>query len=400
MRQDTTGTPLRRLPRWRAGRGAALAAVVVLVAASRLQAQDSRAGLLEAEQARKSTQLHPYRPDALERYLLTADSTIQLITHGTVYPFIGKAFDGGGLTIGPGLRGRAGRDGRFDVHAGWSVKNYKTVDATLALPTFASGRLGVLLRANWLDAPDVPLYARGNDSPDVRSGYAYRSTTLGVDLRFQATRSFALGTGLDAIDTDAAPEPGTFESAASPRYRRARAYAEFDTRTSPGYTRRGALYRAEWSDYAQTNGGTYSFRRADLEARQFVPLFRETSIVALRALASTTTVGAGDQVPYFLMPDLGGSTTLRGYSSWRFRDRSRLLLSGEYRWTAGSFVDMSVFMDAGKVAPRAGDLGSAVFKKSYGVGLSIHTAASTVARIEVARTAEGTAVLLSLGPSF
>ena len=52
------------------------------------------------------------------------------------------------------------------------------------------------------------------------------------------------------------------------------------------------------------------------------------------------------------MPDLGGSHTLRGYPTWRFRDRNRLLLTGEYRWTAGPFVDMALFLDAGKVAPR------------------------------------------------
>ena len=52
------------------------------------------------------------------------------------------------------------------------------------------------------------------------------------------------------------------------------------------------------------------------------------------------------------MPELGGSHTLRGYSSWRFRDRNRLLLTGEYRWTAGPFVDMALFVDAGKVAAR------------------------------------------------
>ena len=43
---------------------------------------------------------------------------------------------------------------------------------------------------------------------------------------------------------------------------------------------------------------------------------------------------------------------LRGYPSWRFRDRNRLLLTGEYRWTAGQFVDMALFVDAGKVAAR------------------------------------------------
>jgi hemolysin activation/secretion protein len=105
-------------------------------------------------------------------------------------------------------------------------------------------------------------------------------------------------------------------------------------------------------------------------------------------------------VPYFLMPDLGGSHTLRGYPAWRFRDRNRVLLTGEYRWTAGPFVDMALFLDAGKVAPRARDLDLRGFTKTYGLGMSLHTPLSTVTRIEVARTPEGTSLVFSFSPSF
>jgi hypothetical protein len=39
-------------------------------------------------------------------------------------------------------------------------------------------------------------------------------------------------------------------------------------------------------------------------------------------------------------------------------------------------------------------------KTSHGLGLSIHTARTTVARIEVARSSEGTMLTLSFSPSF
>jgi len=90
-------------------------------------------------------------------------------------------------------------------------------------------------------------------------------------------------------------------------------------------------------------------------------------VIALRALASTTETDAGQTVPYFLMPSLGGSSELRGYPTWRFRDRNRILFTGEYRWTAGQFVDMAVFFDAGKVAARRTDLDQEVpMPESYG----------------------------------
>ena len=85
---------------------------------------------------------------------------------------------------------------------------------------------------------------------------------------------------------------------------------------------------------------------------------------------------------------------------WRFRDRNRLLLTGEYRWTAGPFVDMAVFVDAGKVAARRSDLDLRNLKTSHGIGFSLHTPSQTIARIELARSHEGTTLSLSFSPSF
>ena len=131
-----------------------------------------------------------------------------------------------------------------------------------------------------------------------------------------------------------------------------------------------------------------------------MPILRENSVLAFRALASTTNTAEGEHVPVVLLPDLGGSHTLRGYPSWRFRDRSRMALTGEYRWKAGHFLDMALFMDAGQVAPRLADLDLSKFRKTYGLGMTFHTPASTVMRIEVARTDEGTALVFAFSPSF
>ena len=85
---------------------------------------------------------------------------------------------------------------------------------------------------------------------------------------------------------------------------------------------------------------------------------------------------------------------------WRFRDRNRLLLTGEYRWTAGPFVDMALFADAGKVASRVNDLDLQDLKSSYGIGMTLHTARQTFTRIEFARTREGMGLIFSFSPSF
>jgi outer membrane protein assembly factor BamA len=194
-----------------------------------------------------------------------------------------------------------------------------------------------------------------------------------------------------------------FESSiftAETNYRRSAAFAEIDWRSSPLYTRRGGLYRVDFSNYDQTNTGNASFRRVDAEVRQFVPLLRENWVIALRGLVSTTDAEPGQVVPFFLLPDLGGSDALRGYSAWRFRDRSRMLLSAEYRWTAGSLVDMAVFFDAGNVGPRLRDLSVRHLETTHGIGVTFHTPNATLTRIELARTSEGMRVAMSMSPSF
>jgi ATP:ADP antiporter, AAA family len=365
------------------------AVVVVLAAATSASAQDTREAQLAAEQAEKATRLHEYEPTAAERRIMLAEKLF--VSERPVYAFIGSVMSGGGLAIGPGYRGRFADSGRFDLHAAWSVRNYKTIDATLHLPELANRRLTIEAAGNWLDAPNVAFYGIGNDSSASRRDYAYRAATVGATARLQATRFVAAGGGMDLLAIDATD--------VSPTYRRTRAFAAFDWRTSPSFTRHGGLYRLDWSDY-RDSGNRSSFRRIDAEADQFIPLLRENWVVALRAGASTTDAANGNDVPYFLLPDLGGSHTLRGYPTWRFRDRNRLLMTGEFRWTAGPWIDMALFADAGKVAPRLADLGLRDLQHSYGVGVSVHTFERTLTRIEMARTREGIGLSFSFSPSF
>ena len=370
---------------------ATAAGVLTLIAlATPASAQDTREAQLAAERAEKATRLRPYEPTTTERRVQMAQNALG--ANRPVYTFIGSAFEGGGLAIGPGYRTQFADSGRFNAHAGWSLKNYKVVDAQLALPTFANGRVTVALGGHWLDAPAMSFYGVGNTTTGDRRDYAYRTATAAASARVQAARFVAFGAGLDMIAIDSTD--------ASPTYRRSHAFAEFDWRTSPSYTRRGGSYRLDWSDYFDMKGGPNSFRRVDAEVEQFIPVLRENWVIALRAAASTTDAATGHDVPYFMIPELGGSHTLRGYASRRFLDRNRLIVTGEFRWTAGPFVDMALFADAGKVADRARDLDLQDLKSSCGIGMTLHTPQRTFTRIELARTREGMGLAFSFSPSF
>jgi outer membrane translocation and assembly module TamA len=105
-------------------------------------------------------------------------------------------------------------------------------------------------------------------------------------------------------------------------------------------------------------------------------------------------------VPFFLMPDLGGGADLRGFTSYRFRDRHSILATAEYRWYVQEYVEMAVFYDAGKVVPRKGDLDFSGLKSDVGIGLRFHTPGTTVLRLEAARSNEGLRLIFGFGPAI
>ena len=377
--------------------GATAVALVFLLASS-ARAQETREGVLAREQAEKAAGAQAGEPDRVEALFERIDSFMN--SPKRFYTFIGSVMPGGGFAAGPGYRRQLGDTGRIALHGAWSIRNYKTVQGSVTLPGFAGDRVHLTARGNWLDAPDVAFYGVGMSAADIeRRGFSYREATAGTAVRIDATEHVAVGGAFDVIDM-AAQRDFVTASEADPTYGRSSVFAEYDTRTSPGYTRRGSLARVDLSDYRQINDGAASFKRVDVHLQHFVPLMRENWVVALRALASSTSTADGNEVPYFLLPDLGGSSTLRGYSTWRFRDRNRLLLTAEWRWTAGPFADMSLFIDSGTVAPRVQDLNWRDMKQAYGVGLTLHTFTSTVTRLELARTNDGMSVGVSFSPNF
>ena len=160
-----------------------------------------------------------------------------------------------------------------------------------------------------------------------------------------------------------------------------------DTRTSPGYTRRGALYAVSYTYSSAETGGYSSFDRVRVDLRQFVPLFNETWVLAVQARADMTA--DADDTPFFLLPEVGGDSSLRGYSRYRFVDRQALLLRGELRWMASQALDLALFIDEGAVAPTIRRFRIGDFARGWGAGARFHGNRFTAIRIEMARGSEG-----------
>ena len=134
---------------------------------------------------------------------------------------------------------------------------------------------------------------------------------------------------------------------------------------------------------------------------QLIPLMRANWVIALRGLTTITDIDDTEAIPYFMLPSVGGGKTLRGFPDFRFRDRQRLVMNAELRWTPARFLDMAVFYDAGKVAARRGDLDFRDLEDSYGIGMRIIGLKGYAFKVEVAHSREHAArLLVSAGGAF
>jgi hypothetical protein len=371
-------------------------------------AQETRAEEIAQKQAEKAKNLQPNVPGKGERFLnwLQAhadDPNTVYLTFGGLYPSAGFA---------PGIAMRhAFGDARFTAGVGYSLKSYKMAQASLGWPELFGDKLDVNTRVRWTDATQVPFYGVGNESEKSdRVAYGLKALEAGGSATLKPIWWYRLGGGIayrryedregrgtrPSIETTNTFVPGLFSEA---RYTQTSAFTAIDWRESPGYTRSGGLYSVTFSNYKDSNDA-FGFRRVDVDLQQFIPLLKDQWVLAFRGLVATTDADDNQTVPYYLLPNLGGSRRHRGYSDFRFQDRHLLLLSGEYRWIPSRVVDMALFVDAGKVTSDRSDLDFDGLKTAYGIGLRIHGPTITPVRIDIAHGREGLRIHLTGGVPF
>ena len=329
------------------------------------------------------------------------------------YVTLGNLMPSSGLAPGAGYRGVLGDVARFNVRGAWSIRNYTLAEGVVQFP-LADDRLAVAAFGRWRDGSQLPFYGLSEQSlKDQRASYALQTVNVGGTATVRPIRWFSVSGGAEALLLENGVGKGRYRSIetafdstaapgllASPDYLHAEATAAIDWRESEGYTRRGGYYAVSLHRYDDRSDDLYTFHELEADVQQFIPLMNEHWVIALRGQFRTTDVESGQEVPYFLMPALGGSTTLRSYPDGRFRDRHALLLSGEYRWIPGRFLDMALFLDAGEVAARRADLEWRDLTTSYGIGARFHAPSATVLRTEVAHGREGYRAHFAFGKSF
>jgi hypothetical protein len=365
-------------------------------------AQETRAAEIEAKQSEKAKHLQQYQPNVVEKVLLRLEQ-------GRVNPppitvSFDTVYSGGGLTGNVLYRRPYGDRSNWYLRGAYSIKQYKLVEAGTTVPDLGRRRrLALSTNIGWRDATQVGFWGIGMaTSEEARATYRFREMYLegradyltrpwlplsvGVTYEgYELLSGKGSGPSIEEVYTPATA-PGLGDS---PDFVHSDVGAAIDTRPPGEYTRKGGEYRLGFHHYLDLDGGTYSFSRFEAGALQHIPLVRETWVLSLRARLRST-VGSESQVPYFLLPTLGGGSSLRAYSSWRFRDRHAADASVEWRWIPNrAALDMAVFFDAGQVTDELNKLRPNRFETAVGIGVRLHARQFMVARLDVAHGSAG-----------
>jgi hypothetical protein len=390
--------------------------LLIAIAAAPAIAQDSRADAIHQQQSARQQHLTPPQKTTGERVLDRLDrwGLISGPPRG-VYPWSGSIYPGSGFAAGVGARQAFGDDGAVNVFSGYSVGGSTIAQAGVSLPTFASGRGTISLTGRYIDATDVKYFGVGNDtSKDDRTRFGYSPTTAAARIDFELTDALTAGgevAYLQAKTSGGKTAPSIEELYApsdTPGLEQSQfdfvtttAGVTYDARRRLGYGGGGGFYRANVIDYRDRDQGAYSFQSFEAEARQLIPILRANWVIALRAVATVTNAGEANDVPYFLMPSIGGGSSIRGYQDFRFRDRNRLVMNAELRWTPARFMDMALFYDTGKVEARWQDLDFDNLKRGYGIGMRLIGPRGYAFRVEGARSREHRArLIVTAGGAF
>lgn len=373
----------------------------------------SRAEAIEQAEQAKFEKLTPAAPGKAEAYV-TRISDAFLAGNLHWHAFWQNAYSGGGFTLGAGYLRHVSSYNLMDVRGSITFSGYKRIEAQFMAPQLFTRHATLSVLGGWREATQVNFFGVGNGTTQENlTNYGFTQPYLNANLTVFPTRQlFLVGGGVEVSQWRQGAGSGSSPSVeqkytsqtlpglgAQPVYLHTQGTIGLDSRTSPGYTRRGGYYGVTVHDYTDKDN-LWGFNEVDYTAIQHIPILREAWVLAFRAQAQTTYDKSGQTIPFFMMPSFSGGSDLRAYASWRLRDLNSLLLQGEWRATVNRFLEMALFYDAAKVAAKRGELDLHDMTTDYGIGFRFHGAISTPLRIELAFGHEGYVLNFSASQVF
>lgn len=393
-------------------RNSTLASILILVlftVAAYGQEPNTRAAHLQRQRQEKAQQLQPPGRGKVETALFEFKDRRLMERYQAGYKGFHPVF--GGLSTGSGFafgalykKEKIGEWLDFQASGQVSMKGYQRYQLGLSAPELANKRLFLKFNFTQNNAPQEDFFGIGDDSAEEkRTNFRLETTEYAGVAGVRPFKKLEVGALGGVLNTNVGHGtdkrfPSTEEIFTAdttpalneqPHYNYAGAFVKYDLRDEPGNPRSGGLYQVGGSYYFDRKLDAYSFRRWKAEIQQYFPFFNERRVIAVRGKLEVTEANADQNVPFFLMPTVGGSEDLRGYTEFRFRDRNTLVLNAEYRWEAFSGLDLALFGDAGNSFHKVGDIKLDELKTSYGIGFRFNTERAVFWRFDLGFSRDG-----------
>lgn len=126
-----------------------------------------------------------------------------------------------------------------------------------------------------------------------------------------------------------------------------------------------------WGGFNHALDDLPDYWRYGLNFQHFFRLAESPRVLMLRFRGEAVSAGL-DDVPFDMLPRLGGPRDLRGYTPDRFRDRVAWFGTVEYSWDLSNYVAAALFTDVGRVYPSLDDITYKHMRAGFGFALRFH----------------------------
>jgi outer membrane protein assembly factor BamA len=381
----------------------------------------SRTEIIEAERARRSTELEPEEPGVWEqRLILVKDQQIlERISEGIAgfrLKFGGMA-PGAGFALGPEYYrvDLAKGNVSFRGAAQASFTGAQKLDLEVMAPRLAGDRAELRFQSVRHVYPRMNFYGSGGDSALTgRSNFQLEDTAVDTEVVWKPDPRFRAGASAGYLFVNTGPGNNdrliSTEQQFSPQqapgidrqtnFFRTGGFAQVDYRDNPGGPRAGGSYTVQYNIYQDTQINQFDFRRLTFDIQQYFPFFNKRRVIAVRARTQNTFTRHDQQVPFYLQSVLGGNSDLRGFRPFRFYGDNSMLLNAEWRWEVFSGMDMALFGDAGKVYQQADAVNFDQLQTAAGFGMRFNARNNTFLRLDIGFSREGYQVWFAFGDGF
>lgn len=141
----------------------------------------------------------------------------------------------------------------------------------------------------------------------------------------------------------------------------------FDNRNDAFAPDKGYFAQIYFNHFDKGFGSNYNYTNIVVDLRKFIRIYKK-QVLALQAYSFTNI---GNEVPLRSLASLGGSNSMRGYYSGRYRDKRQLVFQTEYRVPLIKRFGAAFFCSAGDVGNNFNDYSLPDLKYAAGGGLRI-----------------------------